>query len=125
MIYMVLETLIGSAVGYLVSSIKKSKGGKQAGDELSTAIWEWVRPLFLKDDEPLTDLKDAPDDQDNQQRVALKIKTHIKKNPDAEGELKAILEKLQAEGEEPAQIKITQTHYSSGDNIGRDKIVNK
>ena len=125
---MVLETLIGSTVGYLVSSIKKSKGGKQAAEEISVAVWEWIRPLFLKDeeeDEAITDLKESPDDEDNQQAVAIKIKKHLKKNPDAQTELQDILKELQEKGEEPAQIKITQTHHGSGDNIGRDKIVNK
>lgn len=125
---MVLETLIGSAVGYLVSSIKKSKGGTQATDEMSTAIWDWIRPLFLKEekeDEALTDLKADPDDPDNQDAVAIAIKKHLKKNSDAQIGLEAIIKQLRDKGEEPAPVNIKQTHYGSGDNIGRDKIVNK
>ena len=125
---MVLETLIGSAIGYLVSSVKKSKGGAQAADEMSTAIWDWIRPLFLKDekeDEALMDLKADPDDQDNQDAVAIKLKKYLKKNPEAQTVLETIIRELQEKGVEPAQVKISQTHYGTGDNIGRDKIVNK
>lgn len=125
---MIIETLIGTTVGYLASSIKKSKGSEHAVDEMSTAIWEWIRPLFLKEekeDEALIDLKSNPDDQDNQDAVAIKIKKYLKKNPDAQTGLEAIIKDLQDKGEEPAQVKITQTHYGTGDNIGRDKIVNK
>ena len=46
-------TMIAGAAGYIVNEIKKSKGAKQATDELSTGIWEWMRPIFLKDDEKL------------------------------------------------------------------------
>ena len=120
---MALETIIATTVGYLVSSIKKSKGGKQAGEELSTAIWQWVRPLFLKDDEPLTDLQSNPDDKDNQTQVGLKIKKHLQKNPAEQPQLEAILKALAQQGDAPAQVKITQTHYGTGDNVGGDKIV--
>ncbi|KAA3621835.1 MAG: hypothetical protein DWQ02_27035 [Bacteroidetes bacterium] len=91
---------------------------------MSTAIWDWVRPLFLKDDEPITDLKADPDDQDNQEAVAIKVKKHLKKNPDASGDLESIIKALQEAGEEPSSVKITQIHYGTGDNVGGDKIVN-
>jgi hypothetical protein len=121
---MIPETLIASAVGYLVSSIKNNKTGQQAGEEISTAIWEWVRPIFLKDDEPLTDLQSDPDNPDNQTEVSLKIKKHLKKNPDAQTTLETIVKELKDKGKVPAQTKITQIHHGSGDNIGRDKIIN-
>lgn len=121
---MISETLIASAVGYLVSSIKSSKAGKEAGEEMSSAIWQWIRPVFLKDDEPLTDLQSNPDDQDNQTEVGLKIKKHLKKNPDAQPALEAIIKALQEQGEAPSQVKITQHHSGSGDNVGGNKIVN-
>jgi len=121
---MIPETLIASAVGYLVSNIKSSKTGKQAGEEMSCAIWDWVRPIFLKDDEPLTDLQSNPDDSDNQTEVGLKIKKHLKKHPDAQRELEAAIATMKAQGETPVQVKFTQYHSGTGDNIGRDKIVN-
>lgn len=114
---------ISTTLGYLVSAIKKSKGGQQASDELSTAIWEWVRPIFLKDDEPLEDLKKDPDNPINQQDVGTKIQKYLAKNPDAQASLEALLEKLKKAGENPAAVSIKQTHYGTGDNVGGDKTV--
>ena len=47
---MVFETLITSAAGYIIKGLQESKGGKQAAEESSVAIWEWIRPIILKDD---------------------------------------------------------------------------
>lgn len=118
---MALETLAATAVGYLVAAIKKSKGGQQAAEELSTSVWEWMRPLFLKDEEPLNDLKQDPEDVDNQQEVQAKVKKDLKKHPERLKELELILEKLQLEGQAPATTIIQQTHSGSGDNVGGDK----
>lgn len=120
---MPISTLIPAALGYLVSAIKKSKGGQEASDELSSAIWEWVRPIFLKDDEPLEDLKKDPDNPVNQQDVGTKIQKHLDKNPEAQTSLEALLEKLEKGGEKPASVSIQQTHYGTGDNVGGDKTV--
>jgi len=121
---MILEKLASSALGYLVTAILKSKGGQQAADETSVALWDWVSPIFLKDDEAIEDLKKEPNDKDNQQEVALKIKKHLKKNPESENGLKALLEKLEASDEKPASLQIIQTHSGTGDNVGGNKITN-
>lgn len=120
---MALETLATTALGYLISSIKKSEGGKQASKEMSTAIWEWIRPIFLKDEEPINDLKNDPDDADNQNDVATKIKKHLKKNPESQAPLEQILKELAESGEKPAPT-VIQNHYGTGDNIVGDKIIN-
>ncbi|MDX1942520.1 MAG: hypothetical protein SFU99_18290 [Saprospiraceae bacterium] len=98
---MVIETLVTTFLGYLVGNIKKSKGATQAGDELSTAIWKWVRPIFLKDDEPLKDLQANPDAETNQKEVAVKIEKHLAKNPTEVPALEALLQQLAASGEKP------------------------
>lgn len=46
---MVLETLAATAAGYILTALVKSEGAKTAGKELSTALWQWVRPLLLED----------------------------------------------------------------------------
>ena len=122
---MALETVIATTIGYLVSSIKNSKGGQQAADEVSSSIWNWIRPIFLKDDEPLEDLKKEPDNPVNQQDVGTKIQKYLSKNPEAVSSLEALLEKLEKAGEKPASVSIKQTHYGKGDNVGGDKNVYK
>ena len=59
---------------------------------------------------------------DNQQEVSIKIKKHIKNNPEEAKALEQLLEKLGNTGAIPSQIK--QTHYGTGDNVGGDKIIN-
>lgn len=96
---MVLETLIGSTVGYLVSSIKKSKGGKQAGDEMSVAIWEWIRPIFLKevdDKEALKKLEEQPDKEENKQAVAQSLQSYLQQHPEQVAELEILVTKAKA-----------------------------
>ena len=68
-------SMIAAAAGYVVNEIKKSKGAQQASDELSTAIWEWMRPLFLKDDETLTQkIEEDPDKYQGALELAIEKK---------------------------------------------------
>jgi hypothetical protein len=115
---MELATLATIAVSYLVTEIKNSKGVKDASNEFSSAIWHWIRPIFLKDDQPVKDLQENPDDKLNQQEVNTKILKEITRNPNSLEELKKILEENGAQ-----KSTITQYHSGSGDNVGGNKIV--
>lgn len=101
-----LITMATAAVGYLVSEIKNSKGGKTALDEMSSAIWQWVRPLFLKDDAPIQDLVKEPDLKLNQEEVALKIRKHLTNNPQ---EVEALAKMLEIAGGNSTGNKINMT----------------
>ena len=107
---MVIETMVGAALGYLVKSIKESKGAEKAADEMSTAVWEWIRPIFLtddKEDEALTDLKNEPDDADNQKMVEAMMKKYLKKNPEKAAALEAALKAEEAQtGFSPGSVNI-------------------
>ena len=48
---MILEigTLAATAVGYIIGGIKNSKGLKEASDDISTEIWKWIKPIFIKE----------------------------------------------------------------------------
>lgn len=115
---MEIATLATAAVTWLIANIKNSKGAEKASSEVSTAIWDWVRPIFLKDDEPLKDLEVSPDNTDNQQEVTLKVKKYLEKNPNEVASLTALLKN---EGVDKT-YRINQQHFGTGDNIGRDKI---
>lgn len=77
-----------------------------------------------KESETLQDLKANPDDKDTQELAVQEIKRYVKKIPEQEQTLAELLEKLQQSGVQPATTQIKQIHYGSGDNVGRDKIVN-
>lgn len=84
-------TLSKKAVEILVGSIIKSKGTRQASDEMSTAIWDWLKPIFLKDDSPISDLKENPENRINQQDVVIKIQKYINSNKDEFERLQSII----------------------------------
>ncbi len=56
--------------------------------------------------------------------MVIEIKRYLKKNPEQESTLADLIERLQQSDLQPATTQITQTHHGSGDNVGRDKIVN-
>lgn len=70
---MVLETLIASAAGYILKGIQESKGGKQAAEETSVAIWEWIRPIFLEDDPKTLEKIEKTDPEKAQPLVELAL----------------------------------------------------
>lgn len=57
---MPLATLATAAAGYILDELKSSEGAKTAGKELSSAIWQWMRPLFLKDEPGLVAAVEQP-----------------------------------------------------------------
>jgi len=74
--------MIAAAAGYILSEIKKTKGAKKAAKELSTATWEWIRPLFLKDDKKLVEkIENAEDPEKYRGAIELAIEKIAEKNP--------------------------------------------
>lgn len=93
---MILEigTLASTAIGYIIGGIKKSKGLAKAVDEISVAIWEWIKPIFLEDDEDLVkEVEENPDDKNLQIELQNKIKRLAKKDPGFANQLEELLKK--------------------------------
>lgn len=118
-----METAILTLLGYLGGHISNSKGTSNAKNELSTAIWEWIRPLFLKDDSAVKDFKEEPQDEDNIDELKVKLKKKIKGHSDLEKELHAFVEKITRD---ESGLTVTKSflaqHYGTGDIVGGDKI---
>ena len=118
--------MIQSLLGYFINIIKGSKGMANASDEMSLAIWNWMRPIFLKDDiesKPLVDLKADPENDLNIQSAMIEIQKYLRENPNKESELINLLEQLKTSGLKSANI--SMNHFGQGDIVGRDKIVTK
>jgi len=82
---MILEigTLAATAIGYVIGGIKSSKGLKQATDEISVGFWEWIKPIFLKEDKDMIEeLETEPDNKDLQIELQNKIKRFVNKDPE-------------------------------------------
>lgn len=96
---MVLESLVGAAIGYLANAAKKSEGGKKASDEMTAAIWEWIGPIFLKDDKKAGELKkleEQPDDEENKKAASQTLKNYLEQHPEKATQLKALMDDAKA-----------------------------
>lgn len=88
-----LEPLITAAL----SAIAGSAGAKLAGKEMSTAVWtDYLRPLFLKDDEEegqkaVAKIEADPAAPDSQTLMRQKLEEHLTGNPDAIDRLQHLL----------------------------------
>ena len=125
-----IGALAGSVVGYLVKTVKENKDVNKFFTDFTSATTAWIRPIFLKDDgtptEALKDLTSSPDEALYQESAKIEIAKLVKKNPPFEDLLKALVEEIsKKEGDLTAGYTVTQTHFGSGDNVGRDKITNK
>lgn len=116
-----MSILIDQVMKLILDKATKNETLSKAGREVTNAVWEWIRPIFLKDDEPLQDLLDNPSDKDNQVEVETKIRKHLKKHPEEEVELEKILTHYIDQSKSNIKF-ISQTHYGGGDNIAGDKI---
>ncbi|RMG36994.1 MAG: hypothetical protein D6732_07495 [Methanobacteriota archaeon] len=48
-----LAVLSQVAASFILKALGNSEGAKTARKELSTALWEWIKPLFLKEEPEL------------------------------------------------------------------------
>ena len=120
---MAISSLVLTALSYLAGSIKESDGVKNAKNELSQSLWEWVRPIFLVDEEPLNELKANPEDDIIQTEIASKMERYIRKHPNKESELKKLIESFKHSESKTNPIQVSQVHSGSGDNVAGNKIV--
>ena len=124
-----IETVVlaGTVVGYLAKKVKENKDVKQFFTDFTSATVDWIRPIFLTDEdqpkEALSDLLSDPDEQLYQEGLKVEIAKHIKKNPNHEELLKLLVEEIsKKEGEISSGYTVNQNHFGTGDNVGRDKI---
>jgi hypothetical protein len=87
-----IEALIGSTLTALASS----EGAKTAGKEISSAVWQFIRPLLLKDDEEgekaLAVVEAAPASPEAQTIVKEKLTKHLAASPEMVQQLQQILQ---------------------------------
>lgn len=96
------SAMIGTVVGYLAKKFKENKAVKDFFNDFTEATVNWIRPLFLKeDDQPkelIEDLKTDPDDKLNTDAVENAIAKALKKEPNLEQHLKAMYEAIKKGG---------------------------
>lgn len=119
--------LISGVVGYLTKTLKENKTFADFTKDFTSATVNWIRPLFLKDDQPkevLENLQQKPDSEARQKAAEAAIATHIEDNPAARQwleEMYAQIQQKKAKGEQVGDTFIqTITHTGSGNVAGRD-----
>jgi hypothetical protein len=149
-----ISTAAAAIAEYLAHSLKTNSSIAAFLGDFTDATVAWLRPVFLKDDgtekKVVKDLQADPDDKKLHEKVQTLIEAKAEDDEDAATAiLTEILEKISAktgqtfapqntstitgnhntvvQGVNNSHINIgniTQTHSGSGDNVGRDNIVN-
>ena len=80
-------TLIPAIVSYFAKQIQDNKAVKDFTSDFGTATMEWIRPIFLKDDDQptktLQTLQADPGNEKNLIKVEGAIENALDENPDA------------------------------------------
>lgn len=122
--------LVKSIASQVMRGVAKNSEFKSFLNDFTSATVNWFRGLFLIDDdiENPNDLGkmiiSEPEDDDALSMLVSAIKLNVKNDATKLNSLKEIEDKLSAQGLSSSDSKVSQIHYGSGDNIGRDKNVN-
>ncbi len=93
-----MSKTVDTVISYLIPFFSKSESFKKFKQELGDATIDWIRPLFLKDDETpseeASDLANAPDDEINQQAAKVKLVKLARNLENGDQLLKELAQKL-------------------------------
>lgn len=90
--------MISTVVGYLAKKLKDTKSVQDFFKDFTDATVQWVRPLFLKDENRnekiIEDLLKNPESDNKKGQVAMAIASHLEDNPNHEIHLQAMYDTL-------------------------------
>ncbi len=114
---------IAAVVGYLAKTLNEDKSIKKFFGDFSEATVNWIRPLFLKeDDQPkdaVKDLQDDPAEAINQEAVKIELQKALKKQPELEQHLRSMYDQIQQKAQKGEQVSI---QIKQGKNINTGNI---
>jgi hypothetical protein len=119
---------VSTIVGSIITSLMASKGGETAKREFSEALWQWVRPVFLKDDEEQAELAGVPSlanrleadpsNEEAQRQLAEEISRKTRYKQDLQKALEAKIEESRLVPSSPGTVNKTanldQTYVGHG-----------
>lgn len=113
--------LISTAIGYLSKSLLSNKPFKDFTNEFSQAAIDWIKPIFLKEDntskEVLSDLEKSPEDNINIQAAEIALAKEIRNNPKHLENLKLLISEIEEKDKEFVQKSNSQTILGNN-NVG-------
>lgn len=90
---------IGGIVAYFAKKIKDNPSVNDFLNEFTAATVDWIRPIFLRDDETekdiIADLKKNPDSESRQDAIKSAIKIAIEDNPDVKKDIESMWQTIQ------------------------------
>ena len=115
-----ISTVLSAATGYVLKAVSESKTAENAKENILSAFWQWIRPVFLTDE---------PDEEETVKTIIEKIK-----DEDFFKELQSKVEELQKAGIKEKnivkqdimrvkKIKIGDKEYNPTDTYDRKNIV--
>ena len=116
---MSLELIVAEALALVLPYL--GKAGEEIAQKAGGDIWETIKQSFKsdKDKELIKELENQPQNLKLVGKIELKLKEILKNT------LMEVLEKAKLSNIQNNNNYVQQISYGSGDNIGRDKIVNQ
>ena len=127
------SVMIGAIVTYLGNKLAKNESVNSFFDDFSEATVNWIKPLFIKDDDTptrsLEKFSTNPNSESKQALLKATLESELEDNPEAEQYIREIYEKI-SESEEGAKIIQTISFSGDGNNTfqdlqGNDITINK
>jgi len=95
-------------VAYLAKKLKDNKTFQDFASDFTSATFNWIRPLFLKDDgepkEVLEKLKANPESESRQKMVQAILESEMEDNPQAKDYLEEMYQVIKAKESKDAKI---------------------
>ncbi|MEZ5040518.1 MAG: hypothetical protein R2828_11510 [Saprospiraceae bacterium] len=104
--------MIATVVGYLAKSLKDQKPLQAFFSEFTEATVNWIKPLFIKDDQPkevLENLQKDPADALNQSDAQNALARGLRDTPGAEALLTAMYARIMDKKEKGEAISISDS----------------
>ena len=116
-----VTAIISATVGYIAKTIGSNKSFKKFTEDFSSATIDWIRPIFLTDDEKpkdvLSDLEKAPNDKLNIQAAENAIAKAIRDEPNLEVKLRELVKEIREKSGDTTKKTNSQTIIGD-ENIG-------
>ncbi|MPR35545.1 hypothetical protein [Salmonirosea aquatica] len=113
--------MISAVVTYLAKKLKDNESVQDFFSDFTEATVNWIKPIFITEDkkpkEIIEDLKADPADELNTGAVENALAKALKRNPEAEADLKAMYDSLQAKASRGESIRIMHSKNVNTGNV--------
>jgi hypothetical protein len=122
---MTFELIAAEAIAFVLPYL--GKAGEEIAQKAGSDIWETIKKSFKseKDKGLIKELESQPKNLKSVAKIELKLAEKLEEDEAFFKSLTALIENAKSANIQNTTNYIQQISYGSGDNIGRDKIVNQ